>query len=129
MPRTLSYVIPFVVIAGFASGCASGDPESPAATGLATIRYDGGTPGLGDAALLSGAVHDSGGCLTVEDATTGVIYTPIFPASMTSPAPSAWVAGDEVALRGGVVDAPPEGASIPELCSRKSGFWLVVDGD
>lgn len=128
MARNLGYVIALVVVAGFVTACASDDPEPQTADGLSVIRYAGGTPGTGDAALLTGIARNSGGCLTVEDLVTGVTYAPIFPSSMASPVPDSLVAGDEVALRGGVIDVSPEDSTIPEECSSQSIFWLVVDG-
>lgn len=128
MARMGTYVVPLVLLAGLVTACGSDDPESPTAAGLDVIRYDTDTPGTGDAALLTGMVQDSGGCLTVQDPTTAVDVTPIFPSSMTSPTPDTLVAGDEVKLRGGTTDAPPEGAVIPEACSNLGNFWLVVDG-
>ena len=126
--RKFSCVITLAMITGGVAACGSEGLDTQTAGGLHVIRFDGGTPGTGDAALLTGIARDSGGCLTVEDPATGVTYAPIFPSSMASSVPDSLVAGDEVALRGGVVDAPFEDSSIPEACSTQSTFWLVVDG-
>ena len=125
--KKLSCAIPLMLVAGLAAACGSGDPDTQTAGGLHVIRFDGGTPGTGDAALLTGIARDGGGCLTVEDPATGVTYAPIFPTSMASPVPDSLVAGDEVTLRGGVIDVPLEDSTIPEACSSQSTFWLVVD--
>ena len=127
MATKLNCAIALVVVAGFVAACASDDPKSQTADGLSISRFTGGAPGTGNAALLTGIVRDSGGCLTVEDP-TGVTYAPIFPSSMASPTPDSLVAGDEVKLRGGVIDVPLEDSTVAEACSSQSVFWLVVDG-
>ena len=126
--RKLSCAIPLMLIAGLAAACGSGDLDTQTAGGLHVIRFDGGTPGMGNAALLTGIVRDGGGCLTVEDPATGGTYAPIFPSSMASPVPDSLGAGDEVTLRGGVVDVPVEDSTIPKECAGQATFWLVVDG-
>lgn len=118
-----------VLVAGSVTACTSGDPESPTVDGLSVAQDDRSTPGEGDAALLTGIVHDSAGCLTVRDPVSGSIYTPIFPASMTSPGALSIAGGDEISLRGGAQSQAPTGATIPESCTRTGPFWVVVEDE
>lgn len=126
--RTVAALALVLVVTGL-SGCGSEEPEPPTMAGLSVAHFDGGVPGLGDAALLTGAVRDDAGCFTVSDPQTGLTYTPVFPTSMVSPPSLSLEVGDDVSIRGGALEAPPAGATIPEPCAVDNPFWLVVDGE
>lgn len=111
------------------AACASNTGPSPGASasqsdaseGLAYASWFSTTPDLGDSGQLRGTVVDSGGCLTVTS--YGQEYTPILPDGG-----SDWSSlrpGDEVNLRGGLVDSAPNDAVVPDACGR-GPFWLVV---
>ncbi|SDD13629.1 hypothetical protein SAMN05216410_2913 [Sanguibacter gelidistatuariae] len=99
-------------------------PTTTSADGLAFARYADAEPGVGDAALLTGVVHDSDGCLTVQDPVTGGTVTPILPSSVEQA--ESLKEGDTVELRGGATDEPFAYADIPDMCASSGQFWLVV---
>lgn len=99
-------------------------PTTTSADGLAFARYADAEPGTGHAALLTGVVHDSDGCLTVQDPVTGETVIPIFPSSVEQA--ESLRAGDTVELRGGATVEPFAFADIPDVCATTGPFWLVV---
>lgn len=118
-----------VCVLTFMAACATntGSPAERPATqtdgpgGLAYASWFSATADLGDSGELRGTVVGSGGCLRVTS--YGQDYTPILPDGG-----SDWGAlrpGDEVALRGGIVDSAPDGAEVPDVCGS-GPFWLVV---
>lgn len=108
------------------TACGSGGVTTPTTTsadGLAFARYADAEPGVGHAALLTGVVHDSDGCLTVRDPVTGATAIPIFPSSVEQA--ELLKAGDTVELRGSITDDPSTFADVPDVCAS-GPFWLVV---
>lgn len=111
------------------AACGQGAGEGPEGDPLPFIHYVTDTPGVGNAALLEGAVVDHEGCLGVEGG--GEVFVPVFPAEMEGRA-AQMRPGDEVALGGGVaswesIQSLPE-VEIPGECAEASEYWHVVDG-
>lgn len=95
--------------------------------GLAFATYAADEPGVGDSAILNGQVEDTGGCVTITENDSDLVYTPVFPTSSSSA--RQLVVGDEVELRGGAHDdlsGIPD-VQVPDSCSSDGPIWLVVD--
>ncbi len=119
--RRLLMAAAAVLVAAGCQASSAGGTELP--NGLQVPRSSGGTPGVGDAALLEGRVVDRDGCLAVEGEPDGRVNIPVF--DVEDPRPDRLSPGDRVSLGGGF-KSPNDSLEIPPACAGEDEYFLVV---
>lgn len=107
------------------SACQGASGSTELSNGLHVPRSEGGTPGVGDAALLEGKVIDKDGCLAIQDDEphSDDVTVPVFDVK-DKRADKARI-GKHLSLGGGA--KPPLGSfDIPEACAGEENYFLVV---
>ncbi|QGH70625.1 hypothetical protein [Pseudactinotalea sp. HY158] len=119
--RRLLTAAALVLVAAGCQASSAGGTELP--NGLQVPRSSGGTPGVGDGALLEGRIVDRDGCLAVESELDGSVAIPVF--DVEDPRPDRLAPGGGVAFGGGF-QPPHDSFDIPSACAGEDEYFLVV---